>query len=75
MPCICYGDIIGDELFDSFLRSEAGQQVMDDLTHAAIIIIKHRIPAECKLNKIEFSKMFVKAFLHMLIGCDEYEKL
>ena len=74
MPCICYGAISGDEEFDTFLKSEKGQQVMEHITKAASIIMSHKISLECDLNNIEFRQMFVKCFLHMMIGCDENHK-
>ena len=74
MPCICYGAVSGDEEFDTFLKSEKGQEVMNCLTQARDNIKSHRICEECSLNQIEFRQMFVKCFLHMLVGCDEILK-
>ncbi len=71
MPCICYGAISGDEEFDTFLKSEKGKEVMEHLIKASSIIMSHKIHIECDLRDIEFRQMFVKCFLHMLIGCDE----
>jgi hypothetical protein len=71
MPCLCYGSISGDEELDAFVNSEKGQHVMQNLTHAASLIKEHNISIECDLNQIEFRQMFVKCFLHLLVGCDE----
>lgn len=71
MPCICYGAVSGQEEFDSFLQSEKGQETMRSITRAASLIMSHRISDECTMNDIEFRQIFVKAFLHMMVGCDE----
>ena len=74
MPCICYGAVSGDEEFDTFLKSEKGQDVMEHLTNAATIIKSHKISEEYMMRDIDFRQMFVKALLHMLVGCDENGK-
>lgn len=74
MPCICYGAISGEEEMDRFLESKNGKDVMEHLTNAALIIKTHKISTQCNLRDSEFRQMFVKAFLHMLIGCDEQGK-
>lgn len=71
MPCICYGAISGDEEFDTFLKSQKGKDVMDHLSRASLIIKSHKISIECGLHDVEFRQMFFKAFMHMLVGCDE----
>jgi hypothetical protein len=63
--------VSGDEEFDVFLKGKNGQAVMECLENAAKIIKAHRISDECDMSDIDFRQMFVKAFLHMLIGCDE----
>lgn len=69
MPCICYGAVSGDEEYDKFIKSEMGQEVMRNLKNAAALIKSADIHEECM--PMEFRQMFVKALLHMLIGCDE----
>ena len=72
MPCICYGAITGKEDYDKFLESTEGKLVMKNLRDTAACIISHAIDVEViDMNDIEFRQMFVKAFLHMLVGCDE----
>lgn len=71
MPCICYGAISGKEEYDNFLASDKGKEVMEHIIKAASIIMAHNISVECDLNNIEFRQMFVKFFLHMMVGCDE----
>ncbi len=74
MPCICYGAISGKEEYDNFLASDKGKQVMEHMTKASSIIMAHNIHVECDLNNIEFRQMFVKCFLHMMVGCDEINR-
>lgn len=74
MPCICYGAKSGKEEYDQFIASQKGQEVIEYLTKAASIIMSHRLDLECKVNHIEFRQMFVKCFLHMMVGCDELLK-
>lgn len=74
MPCICYGAISGEEEFDTFLKSEKGKEVMEHIIKASSIIMSHNISLQCNLNNIEFRQMFVKCFLHMMVGCDEQGK-
>jgi|HubBroStandDraft_2_1064218.scaffolds.fasta_scaffold1216496_2 hypothetical protein len=74
MPCICYGAVSGKEEYDNFLVSEKGKKTMDHLTKAASLIMSHNINVECDLNNIEFRQMFVKCFLHIMVGCDEEGK-
>ncbi len=72
MPCICYGATSGKEDYDRFIASEQGQFVMNNLRLVADVIKSHKIDLEVEdMNDIEFRQMFVKCFLHMLIGCDE----
>ncbi|GEM_PF-2833909 len=72
MPCICYGAITGKEDYDKFLESTEGKLVMKNLRDTAACIKSHAIDVEViDMNDIEFRQMFVKAFLHMLVGCDE----
>ena len=73
MPCICYGAMSGEDAYDHFLKSDAGQTAMNNLKMAAILIKKYDLPLEAihRTNDIEFRHIFVKAFMHMLIGCDE----
>lgn len=72
MPCICYGAISGIEDYDAFLKSSEGLEVMEHLHKAAVLIKSHKLnPEVIDMNTIEFRQMFVKAFLHMLVGCDE----
>lgn len=74
MPCICYGATSGKEEYDDFLKSKKGKQAMDHIIKAASIIMSHRISIEAvhNINDIEFRQMFVKCFMHMMIGCDEF---
>jgi hypothetical protein len=74
MPCICYGAISGKEEYDNFISSEKGKETMENLTKAASLIMSHKINKECDLNNIEFRQMFVKCFMHMMVGCDEQGK-
>ena len=71
MPCICYGAKSGKEEYDDFIASDKGQEVMQNMSRCASIIMSHNIDRECDLNDIEFRQMFAKCFLHMMIGCDE----
>lgn len=71
MPCICYGAKSGKEEYDGFLASAEGKETMEHLIKAASYIMAHKIDIECDLNNIEFRQMFVKCFLHMMVGCDE----
>ena len=71
MPCICYGAKSGKEEYDEYLNSEKGKQTMECLIKASSLIMSHKIDRECDINNIEFRQMFVKCFLHMMIGCDE----
>lgn len=73
MPCICYGAVSGKEEYDDFINSEKGQQTMGHIIKAASLIMSHNISDEAmhNINNIEFRQMFVKCFLHMMIGCDE----
>jgi hypothetical protein len=75
MPCICYGAVSGEEEFDKFLSSEKGKETMDHIIKAASLVMSHNISPACDLSNIEFRQMFVKCFLHMMIGCDERGKL
>jgi hypothetical protein len=72
MPCICYGAISGKEEYDRFLKSEKGQETLDHLKKASILINSFNVHEEC--FTIEFRQMFVKCLLHMLTGCDENMK-
>ena len=76
MPCICWGAISGEEEFDDFLKSEMGHIVMESLKMTAQLIKDHKFSTECTYDyqHMEFRQMFVKAFLHMLVGCDEEAK-
>ena len=75
MPCICYGATTGKEDYDSFIASEKGKKAMEHITKAASIIMSHKIPIEVvDMSVIEFRQIFVKCFLHMMIGCDEHSK-
>ncbi len=74
MPCICDGAITGLEEIDTFLLSDKGREVMEHLSKAASLIESHRISRECDLNDIEFRQVFVKYFLHILVGCDEVDR-
>lgn len=75
MPCICYGAKSGKEEYDQFIESEKGQETMKHLIKAASLIMSHKIDIECDMNNIEFRQMWVKCFFHMMVGCDEQEKL
>lgn len=75
MPCICYGAMSGQEDYDRFIKSTKGQEVMDHIVKAASIIMSHQLDREVEdMNIIEFRQMFVKCFLHMMVGCDEQGK-
>lgn len=72
MPCICYGATSGKEDYDKFIESEDGKRVLDHITKAASIIMSHKIDLEViDMNAIEFRQIFVKLFLHLMVGCDE----
>jgi hypothetical protein len=73
MPCICYGAVSGEEEYDDFIKSEKGQRAMEHIIKAASLIMSHNISDEAmhNINNTEFRQMFVKCFLHMMIGCDE----
>ena len=73
MPCICYGAMSGQDAYDKFIQSEKGKEVMEHIIKAASIIMAHQIPLEAidNINTIEFRQIFVKCFLHMMVGCDE----
>lgn len=72
MPCICYGAISGKEEYDEFLSSEKGKETMSHIKKAASIIMAHRLSDEViDISTIEFRQMFVKCFLHIMVGCDE----
>lgn len=72
MPCICYGATSGKEDYDRFIQSDKGKEVMQNLIKASSIIMSHKIDVEViDMNHIEFRQMFVKCFLHMMVGCDE----
>lgn len=76
MPCICYGAMSGQDAYDEFIKSEKGKETLDHITKAASIIMSHSLPLEAihNVNDIEFRQMFVKCFLHMMVGCDEEGK-
>jgi hypothetical protein len=76
MPCICYGAVSGKEEYDNFIKSEKGQQTMEHIIKAASLIMSHNISDEAyhNINNIQFRQMFVKCFLHMMIGCDENQQ-
>lgn len=76
MPCICYGAMSGEDAYDEFLKSESGKEAMGYIIKAASIIMCHNLPAEAiqYCSPIEFRQMFVKCFLHLMIGCDEESK-
>lgn len=73
MPCICYGAKSGKEEYDDFISSDKGKEALEYIIKAASIIMSHNIDRECDMNHIEFRQMFVKCFLHMMVGCDEKE--
>lgn len=75
MPCICHGAVSGDEAFDDYLKSNEGKVTMMMLEGIAMRIRNAGLPVEClPYQHIEFRNMFVKALLHMLVGCDEEGK-
>ena len=75
MPCICYGAKSGVEEYDEFIASEKGQEVMKHIVKAASIIMAHQMDREViDMSIMDFRQMFVKCFLHMMIGCDENGK-
>ncbi len=76
MPCICYGAISGQQEYDNFIKSEKGKQVMEHMIKCASLIMSHNIHEEAmhNINNFEFRQMFVKCFLHMMVGCDEEGK-
>jgi len=72
MPCICYGATSGKEDYDDFLASDKGKEAMEHIRKAASIIMSHEMSREViDMSIIEFRQMFVKCFLHMMVGCDE----
>lgn len=72
MPCICYGATSGIEDYDRFLKSAKGKEAMEHIIKAASIIMSHNLdPEVIDMSTIEFRQMFVKCFLHMMVGCDE----
>lgn len=75
MPCICYGAISGKEEYDEFLASPQGKEVMENIINAASIIKSHSMPMEViDISIVEFRQMFVKCFMHLMVGCDEEGK-
>lgn len=67
MPC--------NEAYDDFIKSPKGLEVMDHIIKASSKIMSHNLPEEViDINIFEFRQMFVKCFLHMMIGCDEQGK-
>lgn len=76
MPCICYGAMSGKDAYDEFISSEKGKECLDYIVKAASIIMAHELPLEAihRVSQIEFRQMFVKCFLHMMVGCDEQGK-
>lgn len=75
MPCICYGHTSGKEDYDNFLASERGKEAMVHIIKAASIIMSHQLdPEVIDISTFDFRKMFVKCFLHMMVGCDEEGK-
>jgi hypothetical protein len=77
MPCICYGAMSGQDEYDEFIKSEKGQQTVEHIIKAASLIMSHNISQEViqNINNFEFRQMFVKCFLHMMVGGDEEEKV
>lgn len=72
MPCICYGATSGKEEYDKFIESPKGREVIESLIKASSIIMSHELDREViDTSTMEFRQMFVKCFLHMMIGCDE----
>ena len=69
MPCICWGAVSGQEAFDEFLLSENGQETMRHLAAAKHLLLTHQLPQEC--YRSEFNDVFIKAFGHLLNGCDD----
>lgn len=75
MPCFCYGAVTGEEAFDEFIKTQEGRQTLQAIQTAVQLIKEAKIPSECMPHQIiEFRQMFVKGFLHMLVGCDEKGK-
>ena len=76
MPCICYGAMSGQDAYDEFIQSDKGKEALGYIIKASSIIMAHNLPLEAihNVNHIEFRQMFVKCFLHMMIGCDEEGK-
>jgi hypothetical protein len=76
MPCICYGSLSGKDCYDEFLASDKGREALGHIIKAASIIMSHKLPDEGihNVSDIEFRQMFVKCFLHMMVGCDEEGK-
>ena len=64
---------LSKEEYDDFIESDKGKQTMEHIIKAASLIMSHNISDEAKhnVNNIEFRQMFVKCFLHIMIGCDE----
>lgn len=73
MPCICYGAMSGKDEYDEFIRSEKGIKAMEHIVTAASLIVSHNISDEAmhNIDVFEFRRMFVKLFLHLMVGCDE----
>jgi len=69
MPCICYGAVSGNEMFDTILKSKEGQETFEDIKKLANRIKNHEIHEECM--DIEYRQTWVKCLLHLLIGCTE----
>lgn len=63
-----------EEKYNKFIKSEEGHEIIKYLTKASDKIISNSLPCQSSdfTNCLEFRQMFVKCFLHMMIGCDEY---
>jgi hypothetical protein len=70
MPCLCYGAVSGKEEFDKWISSASGKRALDYLKMAAREVLSHKIDSECFDE--EYKKAWIKAFDHMLNGCDEH---
>jgi len=72
MPCFCYGAVTGQEAFDDFVKTENGKKTLQAIETVVVLIKTADLPSECMPYQIiEFRQMFVKGFMHMLVGCDE----
>jgi hypothetical protein len=74
MPCICHGAMTSDEFLDGVVKSDQYRDIMELLGDAKTLIERIPMHPECGMTEIELKQEFVKAFLHILIGCDDLSR-